>query len=1047
MAINNSLSRRRRKLLIAAATFAFVYTVVGFFVLPAVIKSQLLQRLPLLTKRQATVEEVKLNPYALSLTIRGLKLSETNGDSFASLGEFYGNVELSSVLRGKLVFSELSVKEPSANIIWQADGTFNFANLIPPSTNAPAPATSKSSVPKVLIEQLTVANGSIDFTDLTRKQPFHTRIEPLRLDLKDFTTQPNTKNPYSFTARTDSNEEFAWSGDVTVEPLGSSGTFKLSGIDLKKYGPYMAEFARIQVKDGKLDVGADYNLQVSETLGLEVAKLEVLLSALKVEDASNHEEILNLPQFVVHNGAASLQKHSASIERISIKDGDVAVRRNKDGTLNWLALLPASKEPVNGNAQAPDTNVVWTADIGEFNIDNFSLKAEDQVPAHPCVVTLRPVAVNVKKITWPPAAPMGVVFQTGINDGGKVTLQGDVDLKTLKASAELSVNDFALRTIQPYVEEFAKVSITSGTVTTGLRLQFSKEGSPMLKVKGDVEVSDFATIDQIAMQDLARFQSFKVSGIDADLLPNRFHVDEVALNGLSTSVTVLSNKEPNVLAILPPKAAVETNAAAQPVTTTTTTNQALLPFSVELGAFVLEHASFHFADHSITPHCSFDVADFGGRISGISSENKSPADVNISGSVDDRSTFGVVGKAGPISTNMIIDLSVLCTNTGLTGFTPYMEKFAGYPLQKGNLSVALKYDITGKMLKAENKVNIDQLTLGARNHSPDATKLPVKLGIALLKDRNGRIELDVPLSGSLDDPKFRIGPIVMQVVMNILTKAATSPFTLLGALFGGGEEMSFVDFTPGHTDISDKEAAKLEKLAKSLFERPELSLEITGSMELAKDKPALVQNKFTQQIKSLRLKELVAAGNAPTNAETFALERADYERLVSQLFTERFATNAPLAAPVAMPQTNVVTETVVQTNATPEPKRVVRKSKSKFLTRGAEFLFVSNNEASTNAATVEPVRNVEPITTPVVVSPSPEQTTALPPFSEMEQRLMAELKASDDDLRELMQERAKNVQAFLLKTGKLGAERLFLMAPPKFDDTFKGEARVNLSLN
>ncbi|MDB6027353.1 MAG: uncharacterized protein JWM68_3576 [Verrucomicrobiales bacterium] len=1042
MAPNNTFFRRRRKPLTWLGSLVLVYTIVGFLVLPAIIKSQMVKQLPGITKRTASVQEVKVNPYALSLTIRGLKLTEANGDVFASLGEFYGNFELSSIVRGKFVFSELSVKEPSANIIWQADGSFNFANILEASTNTPSAPKEKGSIPKMLIEKFTVEGGGLDFVDLTRKQPFHTKIAPLHLNLKDFTTQPNTKNPYSFTARTDANEEFAWAGDITVDPMASTGTFKLSGIDLKKYAPYLSDFAKFEIKDGKVDVSADYDLAFAGSLGLNIAKLAVKVSNLQIEDPANAEKVVTIPLIEVREGEASLEKRTAKVGGVSISDGAMSVRRNQDGSLNLLSLLVLPKTEATNTT--PTTNAPWVVAVDAITITNFSIKAEDCVPTHPASIALNQLGLTAKTFIWPPTAPVSLSFSTGIDEAGKVAANGTVDLSSLDAALDIQLSGFNLRTVQPYVEQFAKVAITSGTLNSGVQVKFSRAGAPMLKVKGAVELHDLATVDQIAFQDLAKFQSLKISGIDVDLLPNRFHVDEIVLAGLSTSIIITSNKQPNVLAILPAKPVIDTNAVS--ANTARVATGPLLPFPVELGKFSLEHASFHFADHSIQPHSGLDVADFGGSVEGLSSENTNAAKVNIGGNVDERSTFGISGKVGPISSNMIVDLTVACTNTGLSGFTPYMEKFAGYPLKKGNLSVALQYEVHGKQLKAQNKIQIDQLTLGSRNNSPDATKLPVKLGVALLKDRHGKIELDVPLSGNLDDPKFRIGPIVLQVFVNILTKAATSPFTLLGAMFGGGEEMSYVDFAPGQSQIPEVENAKLDKLAKSLYERPELSLEISGSMDAMKDRPALTQLKLEQQMKSIRVKELMDAGNPPQGVETLVLQREDYQRLLTVEFQKRFGSNLVESVSVAVGSlSNSLPVIANSTTISPQAEKKVTSGGSKLSSiRGAQFLITQTKVDSAQKSVSAAKTNVRPQSLAPAIPPS--ATNAIS-FVEMETRLLSEIHISDDDLRDLMQDRARKVQGALLKTGKLGAERLFLLAPKTVDSSSKGETRVNLTLN
>ena len=212
--------------------------------------------------------------------------------------------------------------------------------------------------------------------------------------------------------------------------------------------------------------------------------------------------------------------------------------------------------------------------------------------------------------------------------------------------------------------------------------------------------------------------------------------------------------------------------------------------------------------------------------------------------------------------------------------------------------MGLHYDINQKQLKAENKFLIDHFTLGPRNDSTNATHLPVKLAVALLKDRNGQINLDIPLSGRTDDPQFKIAPLVFKVVLNLIVKAATSPFSLLGALVGGGEELSFVEFQPGRADIPDAEAQKLDKLVKALYERPAVNLEIAGSFDPEQDRAALARLKLEQQLKVLRLKELADAGKPVPSLEALQLEPAERERLLKQVFTE-LGTNQTLVLQAA----------------------------------------------------------------------------------------------------------------------------------------------------
>ena len=221
--------RKRTKWLIAFGVAVFLYTIIGFFVVPAIVKSQMLKILPGLAKRQVAVERVKFNPYVLSLTIDGFSLKETNGEVFSSFGELYVNFQLSSIFKGSYVFDEISLQDPFVQVTYLKDGTFNFANLIdnpspPPSPQKPGPP------PQVIVYHLRITNGAVAFADLTRKTPFNIRYQPINVDLTDFTTLRDQAGPYQIAATGDSGESFVWAGNITVNPLGSAGTFRSAGL-------------------------------------------------------------------------------------------------------------------------------------------------------------------------------------------------------------------------------------------------------------------------------------------------------------------------------------------------------------------------------------------------------------------------------------------------------------------------------------------------------------------------------------------------------------------------------------------------------------------------------------------------------------------------------------------------------------------------------------------------------------------------------------------------------------------------------------------------
>jgi hypothetical protein len=248
--------------------------------------------------------------------------------------------------------------------------------------------------------------------------------------------------------------------------------------------------------------------------------------------------------------------------------------------------------------------------------------------------------------------------------------------------------------------------------------------------------------------------------------------------------------------------------------------------AVSIGLVSIDKASANFADYSLQPNFVTGIQELSGTIKGLSSKKESRATVKLDGKVDAYAPVTIDGEINYLSADAYTDLKLAFDNMELTTFTPYSGKFAGYHIDKGKLSVRLAYHIEDRKLDAQHKIILDQLQLGERIESKDATSLPVKLAVALLKDRNGVIDLDLPVSGSLDDPKFRLGPLIWKVVVNLVTKIVTAPFALLGSLFGGGEEVNQLTFAPGTIELQGESQARVDSVAKALRERPGLSLEV-----------------------------------------------------------------------------------------------------------------------------------------------------------------------------------------------------------------------------
>ena len=280
----------------------------------------------------------------------------------------------------------------------------------------------------------------------------------------------------------------------------------------------------------------------------------------------------------------------------------------------------------------------------------------------------------------------------------------------------------------------------------------------------------------------------------------------------------------------------------------------------------------NFTDLSVSPHFSAAIQKLEGSVLGLSSKPRSRATVDLHGAVDAFSPVSIKGEVNLLGVPLYADLELDFRNMELSIFNPYSGKFAGYNITKGKLTTELHYKVDGRKLDAQHHVVIDQLEFGDKTESKDAVSLPIKLAVALLKDRNGVIDLSLPVTGSLDDPKFRLGPIIWKVFVNILVKAVTAPFALLGSLFGGGPDLQFIDFRPGAVTLEASQEDKVKAIVKALQGRPQLKIEVPIAAVPDLDRPALIDAELASELSQ-------AMTQAPTRKKQAAATAPSFDQL------------------------------------------------------------------------------------------------------------------------------------------------------------------------
>jgi len=858
--------RRRQKLVFWTVVGVVVYTVCGFLVAPPILKAVLEKKLPELLHRPVSIATIHLNPYALSATIEGFSVGQRDGaGEMVGFDRLYLNLEASSLLRRALIISRLTLEGPRLDVARVSEESFSFSDLLPASAPV-ADGAEKSEPAHFSVNNIEISGGALTYRDQP-KEVTH-QVTGLTLNVPTISNLPTRVNLFvqpRFSATINGTPvNVAGESKPFADSLETDINLQMAGFQVPGYLVYLPNLPGMNIRSALLDIDTKlvYLVREDQTTSLSLTGT-LALRELDVAEVGG-ESALQIPRISVRFDNSDLLVKELRLAEVAIEQPHLVLDRGPDGRLLRLALQSlteaneAEAQPEAGNAEPVRVT------LDRFRLEQGTVEFHDRALATPCDLRYDQVNLMAEGLSTIPSARGTLALDLLINRAGRLHFEGDMSLIPLDLKAKLSLEALPLRDFQPYLAEQAQVVLADGQfdLQGDLTLNAAEGTEPVLTFSGDSAVRQLATADARGGADLLKWQALQFGQIRVVSQPLEVAVAEVKLVKPSFNVQVFDDGSLNLASLAkqpPPGTAVEDAAEAVAGDSPTGSDAAPLP-KVAINKVVISDGSLQFRDNNIQPNYGITLDKFGGTISGLSSAVDSQARLDLSARIDKQAPLAITGTLNPLSVEPFFDITVDFKNFNLTPLSPYTGKYIGYKTGKGKLNLDLHYQVAERQLDSSNQVFLDQFTLGETVDSPDATSLPVSLAIALLKDRSGEIHLDIPVAGDLDDPEFSVGGVIVQVVVNLIAKAATSPFALLGALIPEGEDIEHIPFAAGSADLGAEALGKLETVARVLQERPGLNMELAGRIDAAADRQALALAQLQQLV---RLEKLQAGGKKP----------------------------------------------------------------------------------------------------------------------------------------------------------------------------------------
>ena len=861
-----------RKLSIGVVILVLLYALAGFVLLPWWLERALPERLAQHMGWQTTVEEIKVNPFAMSVEAVALAADDSDGNSVLAFDRLYVNLGVLRLATGIVALQNFELTSPYVRVDLRDDYSVNFArdwqaNNPAPEEQPEAGADAEEPDPvKVFLDQLRITGGEVLFRDFSHSEPKEFQISPLDLALNDLATWPreDRQSDYYLQAAIGS-QTVEWEGDLTVSPFYSSGYLRIADVSHTTLAHFLGPYMPYALRDGNLTVSSEYELRSGEQFSLSTSGGEVTVTDVALSMAADSEtELLRSRRIHIPDVAFGLINREVSLGTVTLDELQLGLERDRDGLLNLLRPFEGDGDTDSDSDSDPDRNeapdtvssdtpFLWS--VAGVELKNGRVNWLDNKPASAVDLTLEKLNVTVGRLSDDMAEPVDYEAGLALADGGRVSLRGQTTLQPFTLEAGVSVADLNLAQFDAYLGDVTNLSLRDGLLSLDGNLDLDNQQEPLTGTfsgTGQISSLDMRLADSDSP--LMAWQTLRLEPLEYNLSPARLEIGTLTLSNPNINVVREAGGLHNLARAMPAsesQAAAESEPSAEPAPESDAASEGD-GFIFRIGQIMLESGEVSYADRTIDPAFSTRLDQLNGSVTGLSNVPPQQGKVSIQGRVGDVASLKVDGTIATLGTDGESGLTLKLDDLSLPELSPYLGRYLGYGVQSGKLDLNLDYQISGSRIDAANRILLDRMELGDAMASEQAVNAPVRLGLALLRDRNGVIDINLPIQGDLADPQFSVGPVVLRTFVNLVAKAATSPFSVLGSLADmtglTGEELGFVSFEPGAVGMASGDREKLEILAEALEKRPSLLLKIRGGVSPEVDGQFLRRQKLAEQL-------------------------------------------------------------------------------------------------------------------------------------------------------------------------------------------------------
>ena len=852
----------------------FIYIGFGFQILPLILKSQLIKNLDENLTQKTDIGKIEFNPLNLKTTIYDFKISDLNDITTISFKEFSVDFSLlRSIKQHNIRFKDITLKDAFVNVIQDKDGNLNLVNLVKPSTNTEAQKDEEKSSSNIefLVSKLTLDNANIQYSK-EGKIPYSLDLKNINYTLYDLGTYKNSLSSNDLSLKLNEHTNISIGGAFRLIPFKAYGKVTIEDLRLKEFLTYKKDMLNFDLDENtNLNLILNYNLDTTNNLDLTLSTDKFEFNNINLKQ--NKNPLVNLEKLDIKTFNFDLQKQNIDFEDINLKTLKTNMILDKDG-INFAKLINKSKVEEQ-KTQTQEETKPWNINLSKIKLNNSDFIFNDKI--NDSIATSKTFNINLNnlQVVGSDIDLNGLVLENPnlsyIDENNKLSItakNANINLDKLSLKNEvLDINSVVLKTTNlNFLDEKSKIE--------------SKASNIQLRVNKLVNKKDELFIDSIKLLepnlDLLTSDKTKISAKNLDL-----EIKKISNTKAGFEIKKTNLNKPNISVVLAKKDSTkedekpvlkEEKKVNQNKETTTQTK-------INVGPVNISNAVFNFEDKNLPLPFKTTVTKLNGKISEFKNTKSSTTNLELKGIVDDYGVAKITGILQPTNIKLLTDINLIFSNIAIKNFTPYSGKFVGREIKTGKLDLDLKYNIEKSNLEAKNNIVITKLELGEKVESPEAVSLPLDIAISLLKDSKGVIDINLPVSGNVDDPQFAIGSIVWKAFVNLITKAVTAPFSLLGAMFNFSEdEIKSVKFAIKEDEITPIQKETLDKIALILKAKKDIAIKISPSFNKEKESEKIGKNRvlnikeYLVKEKSINQKQIILSNEIETSNSSVDLK-------------------------------------------------------------------------------------------------------------------------------------------------------------------------------